>query len=188
VEELGSASRLESANIGGVTQPPAPEFKPADLEKRLHGIFAAYRGDSGELLSLLQAVQAEFGFLPPEAMLAVANFIRVPPARVYGVATFYNLFRFIPLGRRPIKVCMGTACHMAGGPLVMEAAERTLEIKVGGITPDGEYSLDRVACVGCCAIAPVVTIGEDVHPRMSSFRTEEALIAEKTRRSAEKQG
>lgn len=108
-------------------------------------------------------------------MLEVANFLEIPAATVYGVATFYNRFRFTPLGRHPIKVCLGTACHMAGGPLVLQALERELDIKVGDITPDGEFSLDRVACVGCCVLAPVVVIGDDIHPKMSSFKIEEVL-------------
>jgi len=113
-------------------------------------------------------------------MLEVANFLQMPAATVYGVATFYNRFRFTPLGRHPIKVCLGTACHMAGGPLVLEALERELDIKVGDITTDGEFSLDRVACVGCCVLAPVVVIGEDIYARLSSFKVEEVLAGVKT--------
>ncbi|MEW6142134.1 MAG: NAD(P)H-dependent oxidoreductase subunit E [Chloroflexota bacterium] len=179
MEELGGISRLGSANIGAVTQPSSADHKPPDLEKRLNAIFSRYYGEKGELLSLLQAVQDEFGFLPPEAMLAVARFIHVPEGKVYGVATFYNQFRFTPPGKHPIRVCMGTACHMAGGQLVLEAAERTLDIKVGGLTPDGEFSLERVACVGCCAIAPVMVVGETVQPKMTSFKVEEVFAARK---------
>jgi len=162
-----------------VTQPSSAGHNPPDLEKRLNAIFSRYYGEKGELLSLLQVVQDEFGFLPLEAMLAAARFLHVPESKVYGVATFYNQFRFTPPGRHPVRVCMGTACHMAGGQLVLEAAERTLDIKVGGLTPDGEFGLERVACVGCCAIAPVMVVGETVQPRMTPFRVEEVFAARK---------
>lgn len=162
-----------------MTQSSSAGQKPPELERRLSIIFSRYYGEKGELLSLLQAVQDEFGFLPPEAMLAVARFIHVPESKVYGVATFYNQFRFTPPGRHPVKVCMGTACHMAGGQLVLEAAERILDIKVGGLTPDGEFGLERVACVGCCAIAPVMVVSETVQPRMTPFKVEEVFAARK---------
>jgi len=135
------------------------------------------------LLAVLQAVQEEFGFLPREALTAIAGHVRAPDGKVFGVATFYNRFRLTPTGKHPIKVCMGTACHMAGGKLVLDAAERELEIKVGGITPDGEYSLERVACVGCCALAPVMLVGDEVHPHMAAFKAEEVLTVLKSARS-----
>ena len=110
-------------------------------------------------------------------MLAVAKFLEVPGSTVYSIATFYNQFRFTPLGKYPVRVCMGTACHMAGGILVLEAMVRELDIEVGNITPDHEFSLDRVACIGCCALAPVVTIDDTVYPRMTSTRVEEVLVS-----------
>lgn len=124
---------------------------------------------------LLQEVQARFGYLPREAMQEIARFLQIPGSAVYGVATFYNQFRFTPLGKHPIKVCMGTACHMQGGRLVSEALERELDIQVGGITEDGEFSLDRVACIGCCMMAPVMVVGEAVYPKMTPLKVEEAL-------------
>ena len=148
---------------------------PREITDKLRRILGRYKREKAELVRILRATEEQFGYLPREAMLEVANFLEIPAATVYGVATFYNRFRFTPLGRHPIKVCLGTACHMAGGPLVLEALERELDIKVGDITPDGEFSLDRVACVGCCVLAPVVVIGDDIHPKMSSFKIEEVL-------------
>ena len=109
-------------------------------------------------------------------MLEIARFLQIPESAIYGVASFYNQFRFTPLGRNPVKVCMGTACHMAGGRLVLEAMERELDIKVGGVTPDGEFSLERVACIGCCVMAPVAVISDNVHGKMTPLKVEEALI------------
>jgi len=111
------------------------------------------------------------------SMLQVAGFLDISSATVWGVATFYNQFRFTPPGRNPVRVCMGTACHLSGGQLVLDAMARELKIEVGGTTGDREFDLDRVACIGCCALAPVVTIGKDVYPGMTPPRVEEVLVA-----------
>jgi len=132
--------------------------------------------ERGNLIPLLQEVQAELGYLPREAMQEVASFLGIPKVEVYGVATFYNQFRFTPLGKYHVRVCMGTACHLRGGKLILEALERELSIKVGQTAPDRNFSLERVACVGCCMLAPVVLIGEEIHPRMTPFKMEEDLV------------
>ena len=155
-------------------------------EERLQQIFTRYRGERPELISILQEIGEIFGYLPQESMLKLADFLQIPSSTVYGVATFYNQFRFTPIGRHPIKICMGTACHMKGGKLVTEALERELDIKVGDCTQDGEFSLDRVACIGCCVLAPVIVVGEDTHARMSPFRVEEVLALQKEKDSPEK--
>jgi NADH-quinone oxidoreductase subunit E len=152
---------------------------------RLRHILSRHKPERVELIRILQEAEDEFGYLPREAMLEAANFTQIPAASVYGTATFYNRFRFTPLGRHPVKACMGTACHMVGGALVLDALERELDIKVGGITHDGEFSLDRVACIGCCFLAPVVTVGENIHPRMTPFKVEEVLAGLKEREPRE---
>jgi NADH-quinone oxidoreductase subunit E len=146
------------------------------LTERLIQLFSSYSSDRRNVIALLQEVQKEFSYLPKEAMQGIAHFLEVPEVEVYGVATFYNQFRLAPLGKHHVRVCMGTACHLAGGKLVSEALERQLDIKVGETTRNKEFSLERVACVGCCMLAPVVLIGEDVHPKMTPFKAEEALI------------
>jgi NADH-quinone oxidoreductase subunit E len=148
----------------------------AELSQELAEILTESRKDRRHLISLLQQVQLKFGYISKDAMLAIADFLEVPESTVWGIATFYNLFRFIPPGKHPVKVCMGTACHLAGGRLVLEAMERELEIKVGDVTPDHEFSLERVACVGCCALSPVVVIKDSVYPRMTPPRVEEVLV------------
>jgi NADH-quinone oxidoreductase subunit E len=137
-----------------------------------------------ELIHILEEVQERLGYLPKEALLEIADFVHTPASAIFGVATFYNRFRFTPIGRHPIRVCMGTACHLQGGSLVMEALERELEIKVGGVTPDEEFSLDRIACVGCCVLAPVIVIGRDVSPKMTPFKVEEVLAGLKEPKEA----
>ncbi len=147
-----------------------------ELEQKLADILTPNKKDRRHLISLLQQVQYKLGYLSNEAMLAIADFLEIPESTVYGIATFYNQFRFIPLGKHPVKVCMGTACHLAGGKLVLEAMARELDIQVGGITPDQEFSLERVACIGCCALAPVVVVGDSVYPRMNPPKVEEVLV------------
>jgi len=147
-----------------------------ELEKQLADILSPDRKDRRYLISLLQAVQRKLGYVSIEAMLKIAEFLDIPESAVYSVATFYNQFRFTPLGKHPVNVCMGTACHLSGGKLVLEAMARELKIDVGGITEDHEFSLDRVACVGCCALAPVVVISDTVHPRMNTQKVEEVLV------------
>jgi len=151
-----------------------------ELKPELADILTSDKKDRRHLISLLQQVQRKFGYISKEAMLAIADFLEIPESTVYSIATFYNQFRFTPLGKHPIKVCMGTACHLAGGKLVLEAVARELDVSVGGITADHEFSLERVACVGCCALAPVVVVGESVYPRMTPVKVEEVLVTIKS--------
>ena len=145
-------------------------------KEQLSETLSSYSRERRNLISLLQEIQQILGYLPREAMEKVAEFLQMAPVEVYSVATFYNQFRFVPLGKHHTRVCMGTACHLAGGKLVLEALERELNIKVGETSEDGKFSLERVACVGCCMLAPVMVVGDDVHPRMTPFKVEEALI------------
>ena len=139
-------------------------------------ILSSYRKQKGSLIPILQEVQTKLGYLPRKAMQEIASFLEIPEVDVWGVATFYNQFRFVPLGKHHVKVCMGTACHLAGGKLILEALERELDIKVGETAEDGNFSLERVACIGCCMLAPVIVIGDKIYPKMTSFKAEEALI------------
>ena len=151
-----------------------------EIEKQLEDVLKPGKQEKRHLISLLQEVQQKLGYVPAEAMLRIAAFLDIPPSAVYSVATFYNQFRFVPPGKHPVNVCMGTACHLAGGRLVLEAMARELDIEVGGVTEDREYSLDRVACIGCCALAPVVTIGDTIYARMTPPKVEEVLFLSKS--------
>ena len=127
---------------------------------RLEAQIAAFPRERGQLIPLLQAAQRALGYLPDAALRLVAAHLAITPSEVYGVASFYNQFRFHPPGRHPVKVCMGTACHVRGGEIILENFERKLEIREGQTTDDREFSIERVACVGCCALAPVAPVGE----------------------------
>ena len=141
------------------------------------------------LIPILQAVQAKLGYIPKAAMQEVGSFLNISSGEVYGVATFYNQFRFIPPGKHPVKVCLGTACHVRGGNIILEEWERRLQIKEGEVTQDREFSLDRVACVGCCALAPVVVIGEDeIRGNMSPSAVDGILLQYEIRKNKSTQG
>jgi NADH-quinone oxidoreductase subunit E len=121
-------------------------------------------------------VQQEFEYLPPEAIQMVAEHLGMAACEVYGVATFYNQFRFNPPGRHPVKVCLGTACHVKGGEIILENFARKLGIQEGQTTADREFSIERVACVGCCALAPVALVGETVHGHMAPSKVEGMIL------------
>jgi NADH-quinone oxidoreductase subunit E len=128
------------------------------------------------LIPLLQRVQTTLSYLPTEAIELVAKHLHMSPSEVYGVATFYNQFRFNPPGRHPVRICMGTACHVKGGDIILEHFERKLDVREGETTPDGEFSIDRVACVGCCALAPVALMGETLHGHMMTGKVEGLIL------------
>jgi NADH:ubiquinone oxidoreductase subunit E len=119
------------------------------------------------LISVLQYVQEQAGYLPKEAITAVARYLRVSEAKVYGVASFYSLFHLKPRGRNQITVCRGTACHVRGSARILAELERTLGIQAGGTTPDMLFSLETVACLGSCALAPVV-VKDKVYGRQTA--------------------
>lgn len=144
-------------------------------EPDISSILSPVRRHPRHLIDILQDIQSLQGYLSQEAMQQAAAFLGVSSAAVWGVATFYNQFRFTPPGRQPVRVCLGTACHLAGGQLVLEAVARELRIEVGGTTEDREFDLDRVACIGCCALAPVVTVGQEIYPRMTPPGVEEVI-------------
>lgn len=145
-------------------------------EEQLLNILKRYRNQHNGLIPILLEIQKAFGYLSKESIKKVADHLGIKSVEVWGVSTFYNQFRLTPLGKNHIKVCMGTACHLAGGRLVLEALERELNLKVGETSEDGEFSLERVACIGCCMLAPVTVIKDKIYPKMSPFKIEEALI------------
>lgn len=155
------------------------ETDHGELETILEGTQAELKKFGPErkyLIPILQTIQDRFAYLPAEALKIVGRHLGIPTAEVYGVATFYNQFRFHPPGRHPVKVCLGTACHVHGGDIILENFERKLEIKEGETTPDREFSIERVACVGCCALAPVTVVGDTVHGSMAPSKVEGLIL------------
>ncbi len=115
------------------------------------------------LIPILQAVQERFGYLSRESMVEVGRRLNLPVSKVYGVATFYNQFRFQPKGQVHCQVCRGTACHVKGSAAVLEALKQTLQVEPGQTTRDGKFSIEVVACIGACGLAPVVAINGEFH-------------------------
>jgi len=120
-------------------------------------------------------VQEELGYLPEEAVSEIAFFLGVPESEVYGVASFYAQFRFVRQGEHTIKVCQGTACHVRGGRRILEAVEREISIQPGETTEDYKFSLERVACFGSCALAPVLVVDKTVYGRMTTAKARKTL-------------
>jgi len=157
---------------------PSHQFSPDELDARLREVFGNFTGEGTELMPVLQSVQAALGYLPLDALCRVAEFTRIPPSTVYGVVTFYSQFYLQPQGKYKIKVCQGTACHVRGGKAIMNAVSRKLGISPGETTDDLKFSLERVACFGSCALAPVMVVNDRVYGRMNpdkAIRTIEGL-------------
>jgi NADH-quinone oxidoreductase subunit E len=140
----------------------------ADEQAAVVDEVVAARGTApGALIPILQDVQARVGYLPPAVLARIGERAGVPAAQVYGVASFYSQFRLEPVGRRVIKVCHGTACHVQGATGVTEALCAELGVKDGGTTEDGEFTVSSVACLGCCSLAPVMMIEDSTYGRLT---------------------
>jgi len=143
-----------------------------DSESKLCSIVDKYNAEPGSLISILQDIQAEYQFLPQEALEYVTSRLNIPGVRVYGAATFFKALSLKPKGKRQIHVCMGTACHVRGSQRVLEELERELGIKAGDTTPDREYTLETVNCVGACALGPVVVENEEYYGQMAPIKVQ----------------
>lgn len=144
---------------------------PEAIEK----ILKKHGRTSDELIPILQDVQKEFGYISPESVKMISRYLKVSENQIYGVSSFYAQFRFTEPGRHGVKVCLGTACHVRGGATLLEVLERGLGISCGQTTEDKRYDLERVACLGCCALSPVVQIDRDIYSRMTVNRLTELL-------------
>jgi NADH-quinone oxidoreductase subunit E len=138
-------------------------------------VFSGFGGEGGDLIPILQEIQGRLGYISEEAVKNVSRFLKVSENEIFGVASFYSQFRFVPPGRNSIKVCLGTACHVRGGQILSLALERQLGITAGQTTEDKRFDLQRVACLGCCALAPVVAINKDIYSRMTVIRLKATL-------------
>jgi NADH-quinone oxidoreductase subunit E len=133
----------------------------------IDSILDRYPGHPKYLISLLQDVQTEYDYISPQHLNLICGHVGVTLSRAWSVATFYKSFSLEPRGEHEIKVCLGTACHLKGGPRIVEALERDLSIKRGQTTADLRFTLETVNCLGACALAPVLVVGEDYHPNVT---------------------
>jgi NADH:ubiquinone oxidoreductase subunit E len=144
-------------------------------ESNISEILDKYEPDQSSVIPVLQDVQEKIGYLPKDILLEISKSLNVPLSRVLSLATFFKAFSLEPKGKYPIHICMGTACHVRGAKLVLEKFERELGIKSGETTQDLQFSLDEVRCVGCCGLAPVVMVGEEVHGKISQAKAPAVL-------------
>ena len=148
------------------------------MEKRtsqLAELIEPYAGRSQELIQVLREIQEKLGYLPKEAQEKVAQTLGVPLSRVYGVITFYHFFRTSPAGQHTIRLCLGTACYVRGAVQVLQTLQEELGIDPGETTDDYKFSLERVACFGCCALSPVMVVDNTVYSRMTPAKAREIL-------------
>ncbi len=140
--------------------------KKVDL-KRIDRVIAKHREQKWALIPLLHEVQEVIGYIPPEAIPHIARGLGLFPSQVQGVLTFYTQFYTTPRGKNMVRVCRGTACHVRGGKTIMKLAKQHLGIEEGETTPDYKYSLETVACIGCCALAPNIVVNKDIYGHMN---------------------
>jgi NADH-quinone oxidoreductase subunit E len=143
--------------------------------ERVNAIIDSYQADPACSLAILQEIQTQNNYLPREALELVATRLGLPRGHVYELATFYRTFSLKPMGKHRVKVCLGTACHVHGGPAILEMFERQLGIRAGESTPNGEFSLEACSCLGACAQAPFVQVDSDPHNQMTPVRVSEVM-------------
>ncbi|MFC1998726.1 NADH-quinone oxidoreductase subunit NuoE [Chloroflexota bacterium] len=146
-----------------------------DVSGRLDDILGGYAVERSNIIPILQAVQAEFGYLSQECIVAIARYLRLSESVVYGVSTFYAQFKFAPVGEKLIRVCRGTACHVRGVSRVLDEASKLLGIGPGETTSDLKYSLESIACFGSCALAPVMVVNESVYGKVTPDKVKKIL-------------
>lgn len=129
----------------------------------------------GRLIPALAAAQEEHGYLPEDVIAEIAGVVGLSASEVYGVATFYAQFRFTPPGEHTLKVCLGTACHVRGGERILEALKKRYKVSTGETTRGGKLALERVACLGCCALAPVVVLDDRIYGKMTPERVQDIV-------------
>ena len=145
-----------------------------------------YDGSPGELIPLLQSAQDHFGYIPRRAIDYISSVTGIPESEVYGVITFYSQFRLKPMGKYLIRICAGTACHVSGANMILDATQDELNLEVDETSDDGKFTLNTVACIGCCSLAPVIMVNENTYGNLTpasvrkilrKYRREEKISA-----------
>ena len=147
----------------------------AEMLSNVDSILNKWRGNGSSLISIMLDIQSEYSYLPKDALIRVSEQLNIPLINVYSVATFYKSFSLKPRGKHLITVCLGTACHVRGAPNVLNEIENQLNVKVGETTPDNNFTLETVRCLGTCAIGPVITIDGKYYGQMNSKKLHSIL-------------
>ncbi|MDX9957024.1 MAG: NAD(P)H-dependent oxidoreductase subunit E [Clostridia bacterium] len=146
-----------------------------EFSKELQSFIQEWKGKPGNLIMILHRIQHEFTYIPREAAERLARELAIPLAKIYGVMTFYHYFKTTKPGKHRLSICMGTACYLKGGQQLIEEAESILGIKGSEVTPDGMFSIDAVRCVGCCGLAPVLMVGDEVYGKLVKEQVAEII-------------
>ncbi|MFO8109895.1 MAG: NADH-quinone oxidoreductase subunit NuoE [Thermoplasmata archaeon] len=146
-------------------------------EEKIKDILHSFEPKENSLIPMLQACQKHLGYLPRDVMERISGYLDIPLSKVYGVITFYAQFRLEPLGKHLVKVCHGTACHVRGADKINEIIENELGIKSGETSPDGTFTLERVACLGCCSLAPVIMVDDRVHGNLDREKVKSVVAS-----------
>lgn len=142
---------------------------------RMDEVVKKYRGQDGALIPILQDAQAIYGYLPEEVLAHIGRRINIPLCRIYGVVTFYAQFYLTPRGRHTVRVCRGTACHVRGGKYVLKAVQQNLAIEENETTPDFKFTFETVACLGACALSPVLLVDKTYYGKLTPAKVEQVL-------------
>ena len=145
------------------------------VPQKVDEIIGRYPAQQWVLIQLLLDMQSEFNWIPKEAVQRISQRLQVPVSQIYRVASFYKAMSLTPRGKHVVNVCLGTACHVRGGPRIMDKVEESLKIKAGETTQDMKFTLERVNCLGCCALGPVVVVDKDYHGKLTPMRVKEVL-------------
>jgi NADH-quinone oxidoreductase subunit E len=170
-----------NAAVANQTKKESLRKDEENLIPRVDEILKSFTGKKEELIPILQQVQQALGYLPAPAIKRIADFVRVPEATAFGVATFYAQFKLVPSGRNIVRVCRGTACHVKGGSRILQEVQKKLGIKQGENTPDMEYALETVACIGACALAPNMVVNNKIYGNMKTSKITSILDSYKER-------
>ncbi len=185
----GCGSCWNNCPVRNIVQPDEKETTKPELdEKNLKKVTELMRNNKdgrGTLVPLLQDINAEYGYLPQNIIRYVSSDLSIPLSQIYNIATFYKGFSLTPRGRYIISACLGTACHVRGAQKILEALERDLGIKVGETTSDLNFTLEAVRCVGCCGLAPVVTVGDDLYGKVTQVKIQKTIKKYKGKEYAE---
>lgn len=146
-----------------------------DYSKKTKNIIEKYRGESGALIQAFQDIQAEFHYLPKEVIIQIAQNLDIPLSQAYHVATFYTAFSLKPRGKYLINVCLGTACYVKQGKMILDSLGRNLNIKEGETSKDAKFTLESVRCLGCCSLAPVVKVDDEIYGKMNQSKAKRLL-------------
>jgi NADH-quinone oxidoreductase subunit E len=161
------------------------ERDESELYAQLDSILAANEGDSGALIQVLHRVQNLFGYVPERAQRRIARALSLTEADVEGVVSFYHYFTRQPRGKHTVRVCLGTACYVRGGRKLVDELQKTLDVEVGGTTPDSEFTLETVRCIGACGLSPVMTVDDDVYRRVSAAKASRLVTGHRSGNDAD---